>query len=194
MRNKLAAALLPIMLMLPAAWAGAADAEAVKAKAQACVACHGPAGNSTTALVPTLAGQTSRYMVLQLRDFKEGRRKDPVMSPMAASLSREDMQELADYFAAQKPSGNGFKPDPARVAAGAQKAGEVLCTMCHLGGLKGQNEIPRLAGQQPQYIVKQMEAFRARERTNDGGNMTSVSKTLSDEDIANLSHYIGSLF
>jgi len=194
MRNDSLRALVLAYSILPAAWACAADAEAVKAKAQACVACHGPAGNSATGLIPTLAGQTSRYMVLQLRDFKEGRRKDPMMSPVAATLSKEDMQELADYFAAQKPAGNGFKADPARVAAGAQKANEVLCTMCHLGGLKGQNEIPRLAGQQPEYIVKQMQAFRSRERTNDAGNMTSVSKNLTDEDIANLSHYIGSLF
>ena len=134
MRNDSLRALVLASSILPAAWACAADAEAVKAKAQACVACHGPAGNSATGLIPTLAGQTSRYMVLQLRDFKEGRRKDPMMSPVAATLSKEDMQELADYFAAQKPAGNGFKADPARVAAGAQKANEVLCTMCHLGG------------------------------------------------------------
>lgn len=196
MRNHSLRALALALSILPAAWAGAADvdAETVKAKAQVCISCHGPAGNSGTELIPTLAGQTSRYMVLQLRDFKEGRRKDPVMSPVAAPLSKEDMQALADYFAAQKPAGNGFKADPARVAAGAQKANEVLCTMCHLGGLKGQNEIPRLAGQQPEYIVKQMKAFRSRERTNDAGNMTSVSKNLTDEDIANLANYIGSLF
>lgn len=194
MRNKSLRALALAISILPAAWAGAADIEAMKNKAQACVACHGADGNSVTAVIPSLAGQTSRYMVLQLRDFKEGRRKDPMMSPVAATLSKEDMQELADYFAARKPAGNGFKADPARVAAGAQKANEVLCTMCHLGGLKGQNEIPRLAGQQPEYIVKQMKAFRSRERTNDAGNMTSVSRNLSDEDIANLAHYIGSLF
>ena len=80
------------------------------------------------------------------------------------------------------------------IAPGAAKAGETLCAMCHLGELKGQNEIPRLAGQQPDYVIKQLKDFRERNRTNDAGNMTSVSKNLTDEDIANLSHYIGSLF
>lgn len=191
----------PIFLLLlltgvVAARAGmAADAEAGKRKAETCVACHGPNGNSTSPMYPSLAGQTSRYIYLQLRDFKEERRKDPVMSPMAANLSRDDMFDLAEYFSTQKPAGvTGFKPDPKRVALGAKKSDEVLCSMCHLGQLKGQNEIPRLAGQQPDYVVKQLKDFRSRTRTNDGGNMTSVSQGLTDDDIVNLSHYIASLY
>jgi len=69
----------------------------------------------------------------------------------------------------------------------------VLCTMCHLGGFAGQNEIPRVAGQQYAYIVKQLEDFRARRRTNDAGTMTSVSRNLSDDDIKNLANYITGL-
>ena len=86
----LAAALLPA--------AALADAEAGKQKAAVCAACHGIDGNSTNALWPSLAGQTARYLYLQLRDFKEGRREDPLMSPMATNLSRDDMLDLADYF------------------------------------------------------------------------------------------------
>jgi cytochrome c553 len=180
-------------LALPVLSASAADADAGKKKAETCISCHGPGGNSTSGAFPTLAGQTSRYLYLQLRDFKEGRRKDPVMSPMAANLSKEDMQDLAEYFSTQKPAGSDFKTDPAKVKAGAAKANEVLCAMCHMGELKGQNEIPRLAGQQPDYVIKQLKDFRERNRTNDAGNMTSVSRNLSDEDITNLAHYIASL-
>jgi cytochrome c553 len=175
-------------------WIQAADIEAGKRKAEACAACHGPNGNSTVGQFPSLAGQTARYAYLQLRDFKEGRRNDPVMSPMAANLSRDDMLDLASYFAEQKPALIKFKPDPQRVALGAKKADETLCSMCHLGGLKGQNEIPKLSGQHPEYTVKQLKAFKEKTRTNDAGNMTSVARTLSDDDIVNLSHYIGSLF
>ena len=63
-----------------------AGADAVPAKAALCAACHGPEGKSTQAQYPILAGQTSRYMVLELRDFQAGRRTDPQMSPMAATL------------------------------------------------------------------------------------------------------------
>ena len=66
--------------------------------------------------------------------------------------------------------------------------------MCHLGGFVGQNEIPRVAGQWPQYIKKQLADFKARRRTNDAGNMTSVASTLSDADIESLSQYIGNLY
>jgi cytochrome c553 len=170
-----------------------ADPDAGKAAAQTCVACHGPFGNSTNPDYPRLAGQTARYLYLQLNDFKEGRRTDPRMSPIAANLSREDMLNLADYFAAQRPSPVPFKGDPGKVDAGRRKAAELLCTMCHLGGFSGQNEIPRVAGQHYAYIVKQLQDFRARRRTNDAGNMTSVSKNLSDEDIQDLANYIANL-
>ncbi|ODV41768.1 cytochrome C [Cupriavidus sp. UYMMa02A] len=173
--------------------ASSADAAAGQAKAQVCVVCHGPQGNSTNPAYPVLAGQTARYLYLQLRDFKEGRRSDPAMSPMAAPLSREDMQGLADYFAAQKPLPSPYKVEAARVEAGRKKSEEILCTTCHLGGFSGQNEIPRVAGQQYAYIVKQLEDFRAKRRTNDAGNMTSVSRNLSDDDIRNLASYITNL-
>ncbi len=171
-----------------------ADTAAGAKKAEACVACHGPAGNSKIPLYPILAGQTFRYLYLQLRDFKEGRRTDPVMSPQAANLSAQDRQDLAEYFSAQKPVSTGFRGDPAKVARGKARADQILCPMCHLGGFTGQNEIPRVAGQHRDYIAKQLRDFRSRARTNDAGNMTSVAKPLSDEDIDNLAEYIADLY
>lgn len=162
-------------------------------QADTCAACHGPNGNSVIPQNPNLAGQTWRYIYLQLRDFKEGRRSDPQMSPMAKDLSRDDMIALGNWFAAQKPAINQFKADSAKVAAGIKVADAVLCAMCHLGGFSGQNEIPRVAGQNYEYVVKQLQDFKNRRRTNDAGNMTSVAGTLSDQDIVNLAHYITTL-
>ena len=181
-------------LALLALAAGAhADPAAGKKKAAPCVTCHGPDGNSAGGEYPILAGQTARYLYLQLKDFKEGRRSNGLMAPFVAKLSRDDMLDLADYFAAQKPKPIAFKPDAKRVARGKKKADEVLCTMCHLGGMKGQNEIPRVAGQYPEYVIKQLKAFKARTRTNDAGSMTSVSQTISERDIEDLAHYIANL-
>ena len=73
------------------------------------------------------------------------------------------------------------------------KAKKVLCTMCHLGGFLGQNEIPRVAGQWPEYMIKQPKDFKARTRTNDAGNMTSVAQTISEEDIVDRAHFVGGL-
>jgi len=160
---------------------------------QICAACHGADGNSASGMFPNLAGQTWRYLYVQLKDFKEGRRSNPLMSPMAASLSREDMINIANFYAAQPLKPSAFKADEGKVKLGKAKADETLCTMCHLGGFLGQNEIPRVAGQQYDYIVQQLKDFKARNRTNDAGNMTSVGQTLSEADIENLGHYLTSL-
>jgi cytochrome c553 len=103
------------------------------------------------------------------------------------------MQDLADYFAAQKLVPVPFKSDGASIEAGRKKSAEVLCTMCHLGGFAGQNEIPRVSGQLYPYIVKQLQDFRSHTRTNDAGNMTSVTRNLTDDDIRNLAAYVNNL-
>ena len=179
-----------LFAFLPAAHA---DLAAGKRKADACAACHGADGNPATGQFPVLAGQTARYLYLQLKDFKEGRRSEPTMAPIVAKLSTQDMLDLAEYFAAQKPKPIAFKVDAARVARGKKKAEEVLCTMCHLGGFSGQNEIPRVAGQHYEYTVKQLRDFKARRRTNDAGSMTSVAQTITEQDIEDLAHYISTL-
>jgi cytochrome c553 len=181
-------------LVLPAqAQMTPAQLAAAREKAQVCAECHGPDGNSQNPDYPILAGQTWRYIYIELKDFQEGRRSDPQMSPKAQNLSRDDMIALGNYFAAQKPLPIRIQADSAKVDAGRKTADAVLCPMCHLGGFVGQNEIPRVAGQWPKYIKKQLEDFKAKRRTNDAGNMTSVAATLSEQDIENLSQYIGNL-
>jgi cytochrome c553 len=191
-KGRLRAAFLLLAVFLHPA-ANAQDVSAGQKKALACIGCHGENGNSTLPLVPILAGQTARYIYLQLVDFKEGRRSEPQMEPFVQPLSRDDMRELAAFFASQKPRSSNFKVDDARVARGKLKSEETLCTMCHLGGFAGQNEIPRVAGQHFEYVVKQLRDFKARTRTNDAGNMTAVARTLSDQDIEDLAHYLVSL-
>src|SRR5512134_1425919 len=105
---------LTAVLVVAGPVASAQDAAAGAKKAEVCVECHGPKGNSTKGQYPILAGQTSRYIYLQLKDFKEGRRSDPDMTPKAKDMSREDMFDLAAYFSTQKAAATAFKADPAR--------------------------------------------------------------------------------
>jgi cytochrome c553 len=179
--------------LLAPAFGMAQDIAAGKAKAVVCAPCHGEDGNAVLPIYPNLASQSWRYIYIQLKDFKEGRRHNNTMSPLAGSMSREDMINIANYFAAQTVKPNPFVPDEAKVMLGKAKADETLCSMCHLGGFAGQNEIPRVAGQQYDYVMEQLRNFKSRTRTNDAGNMTSVAQTLSETDMENLAHYIVSL-
>ena len=184
--------LFTLVVLLPS-FASAQDAAAGKDKAAVCGACHGVGGNSTIPQNPILAGQTARYIYLQLRDFKEGRRKDPLMSPMAANLSKKDMLDLGAYFSAQKPSSQNSKGDTSLVTKGKAVADAAICTMCHLGGFSGQNEIPKTGGQHYEYVLKQLQDFKTKTRTNDAGNMTAVLRTIPDEDLKALAAYVASL-
>src|SRR5499425_1828085 len=98
--------------------AGAADLEAGRKKAAPCAACHGPDGNATIPGTPSLAGQPVYFTHWQLIKFRDGRRKDPQMSPFAQNLSDADMADLAAYYEAQAPRARPAKTDPAKIAEG----------------------------------------------------------------------------
>ena len=95
-------------------------------KVALCAACHGPNGNPTMPEMPALAGQTSRYIYLQLKDFQEGRRSNALMSPMSKDLTRDEMRELGAWYAAQKARPAPFQPDSAKAKLGKAKADETL--------------------------------------------------------------------
>ncbi|HYT85197.1 MAG TPA: c-type cytochrome [Burkholderiales bacterium] len=181
----LAAALFPACAALAA--------EEVPQKAQACIVCHGPGGNSTDPAKPSLAGQPAQSISLQLYLFREGNRKDPQMSPMASSLSNADMNELAAYFARQKPAAPSHKTAPENAAAGARLAERHHCVQCHGPALLGLQHIPRLAGQQLAYLRAQLRGFKAKTRSDFDGNMTSVAELLSEKDIEILTDYLSGL-
>lgn len=85
-----------------AAPAFAADIAAGKAKAAICAACHGAEGISAIPMYPNLAGQKEAYLAKQMKDFKSGARKDPVMAPMAMPLTDADIANLSAYYASLK--------------------------------------------------------------------------------------------
>jgi len=172
---------------------GAQAADAGPQKAQACVACHGPEGNSANPAVPSLAGQPAQFIATQLLMFREGRRKDAQMSPFAAGLSNADLNSLAAYFAAQKLAPLARAADAASTEAGPRLASQHNCTQCHGATLMGQQHIPRLAGQQAEYLKAQLRGFKASTRFDMDGQMTSAAQALSEADIALLADYMAGL-
>jgi cytochrome c553 len=173
--------------------AGAADLEAGKRKSAPCATCHGADGNATIPGMPSLAGQPNYFTHWQLIKYRDGRRKDPQMSPAAQNLSDTDMADLAAYYAAQRPRPRPAATDPAKVAEGQRLADLHHCTSCHRPDLSGQQQVPRLAGQDFAYLLKLLRSFKAKTATDLDGLMTMSAQPLREEDIENLVHFIASL-
>ena len=190
-----AAAVLAVSLPLIscAEAAAGADIEAGRQKAQVCFACHGPEGNSANPVMPSLAGQPAQFISTELFQFREGNRKDPQMTPVAASLTNADMNDLAAYFSAQKPRPPSHKTDPANAATAPKLAQQFNCVQCHGKALLGQQHIPRLAGQQFEYLKMQLRGFKAQTRADLDGNMTSAAQALTENDIDALVDYMAGL-
>ena len=180
-----------------AAWATAlcffTCGAALAADPQLCAACHGADGNSSIPANPSLAGQPEQAISTQLYQFREGNRKDPQMSPMAEKLSNKEMNELAAYFSTQKAAAPTHKTSPESAAAGPKLAQQFNCVQCHGPALRGQQHIPRIAGQQYDYLLAQLRKFKARQRADLDGNMTAATEPLKDKDIEILADYIAGL-
>jgi cytochrome c553 len=181
-------------LLLAASYpASANDAQAGARKAEPCAACHGPAGRSEIAEVPSLAGQRSRYIILALYQFRTGRRLSEAMAPFAAGLSDEDLGDLAAYYAAQPPAPSPHASDPAKAEVARALTEQNHCVQCHGPGLAGQEHIPRIAGLDPDYLRLQLSGFKAATRGDIDGLMTSAAQGISAGDIDVLADYIAGL-
>jgi len=193
-RFRIAVPLVISLGILIGADAEAADLETGRRKAAPCAACHGPDGNATIPGTPSLAGQPVYFTHWQLIKFRDGRRKDPQMSPFAQNLSDTDMADLAAYYEAQQPRPRPpASTDPAKVTAGKQLADLHHCSSCHRPGFTGQQQAARLAGQDSDYLLKLLRGFKAKTASDLDGTMTVAAQPLSDEDIQNLVQFLATL-
>ena len=185
-----------LMFCLGAGTAGAADLAAGAAKAVVCMACHGPAGVSQLPNTPSLAGQPDGFLQWQLVYFRSAARKDPVMQPMAAGLTDDDIRNLSAYFAAQKPAppGDSAGADPTQFALGKKLAQEHRCASCHLDSYAGTQATPRLAQQRDDYLLKALHDFKSGARVGGGvAAMADVVQPLGDEQLRALAHFMAHL-
>lgn len=185
-------AFLPAALAL-AVHPGTAQGQDIAEKAAVCSACHGEDGKPIDTVTPIIWGQMEGYIYLQLRDFKSGARKHEQMNAIVADLSKDDLKALAAYFSGkawtdlQQPSAPKDVADKA-IAANVS----VGCTGCHLGEYQGDSTVPRLAGQQRDYLDKTMKDFRNRTRGNNPGMSDLMNAALPD-DLTALAEYTAGL-
>ncbi len=179
------------------------SAEAGKSKAVTCAACHGAEGISANPLWPNIAGQAAPYLVTQLKAFKDGARKDPLMTSQAMMLSDQDMADLAVYFESlPAPAQSVANPDLVTTGEALYRGGEVskqvaACMACH--GPTGTGNpaagYPALKGQHAAYTAKQLRDYASGERVSDGKTrvMRDIAGKLSEEEIAALASYVQGL-
>ncbi len=164
-----------------------------------CAACHGPDGNSIAPIYPKLAQQHPEYLVKQLTEFKGGKRANPIMLGFASTLSEEDMKNIS-YWVGNKTAKPGFAKEKDLVTLGERiyRGGIAdrqipACAGCHSPNGAGiPAQYPRLAGQNAEYAVLQLTAFRDGVRNN-SLPMTQVAAKLNDREIKAVSDYIAGL-
>lgn len=180
------------------------DLNAGQEKSKVCATCHGQDGNSTTPAWPKIAGQSESYLIRELTEYRKGAkgaRNESVMAAMVQSLSDQDIQDLAAYFASQKPSPGTAQSDLVALGekiyrGGNMKTGVPACSACH--GVQGQGnafaKFPRLSGQQAAYTADQLKKFQSGARANDpNAIMRDISKRMSDQEIQAVSSYVSGL-
>ncbi len=218
MKTRLALSVLALLVVpaaySPVAWSKGSATDGA-AKAATCLACHGPNGNSTNAEWPSLAGQNAAYIEHQLHLLHDGRRVGKagdaaagMMPSMAATLSDQDIEDVAAFYSTQTPT--GLEADPSYWEAGAKlyrggnrERGIPACSACHgpVGGGNPASGYPALRGQQSLYVIKQLGAYSADARytknakgASDGGDnaaiMHTIAARLTDTDMRNLASYI----
>ena len=179
------------------------SADAGKARALTCAACHGQEGNSSSPMWPNIAGQNAPYLLAQLKAFKDGSRSDPLMSSQAMMLSDDDMANLAVYFESLPGAAQAVADESlivrgeALYRGGNKEKKSSACLACHGPTGRGNPaaKYPALRGQHAAYTSKQLNAYADATRTTDGKTriMRDIAANLDREDIAALSSYIQGL-
>jgi cytochrome c553 len=185
MRRFFAAAAVVCLAALPAAAATLAE------KLAPCLSCHGEKGQSANSEVPSLGAQPKDYLLVQLVVFREKIWKVELMNEMTKGLSDDDLRAMSEAIAklpAPPPSTEAV--DPARMERAKALVAPNHCNFCHAANLAGQEQIPRLAGQREDYLLKALRDYKSGARPGYEPTMANVVQPMKDEDFVELAYYL----
>ena len=177
-------------MVLAALAAVPAAAQTPEQRLPVCLACHGAAGASNNAGVPSLGAMPTTYVLTQLYMFREKLRVAAPMNTLAAGISDDDLSALGDLLAQLPPP----PPGDALPAADREQAQKLVssyhCNSCHGPDLAGRDSIPRIAGQREDYLLKALTEYKSNARPGYSPAMSEVSQEIKADDIPVLAHYI----
>ncbi len=158
-----------------------------------CGGCHGHTGVSAAASMPSIAGFDRRYTARVLREFRDGSRHSTIMGRLMVGYTVPQINLLASYYAEQTWEGSGFRAEPGKVEQG-RRIHEALCEQCHEDSGRYQDrDMPRVAGQQPEYLIIQMQLRRAgTEGMQQPNRMREALLSLSEAEVLAMAHYLAS--
>jgi cytochrome c553 len=186
-----AAALGTIVAAALSGIAGPAAAASPPAKLAVCLACHGANGQSQIAGVPSLGGQPSKYLVIQLYMFREGLRPIAPMNTLMKGWSDEELQQAADYLAtlpAPKPPADAG--EPARLAKAKALTEQAHCNVCHRADFTGQENVPHLADQREDYLAKALSEYKSGARKGYEPTMAEALQPVDAAQLPDLAYYL----
>jgi len=163
----------------------------LEATLEVCAACHGENGVPVEPDYPIIWGQEEYYLYVQLKDYKSGLRTNEIMQPIAEQFEREQMKELAKYFAGRPWPNLPVERDDEKASKGEVQTHAGECAQCH-NTYQGDSRLPRVAGQQEAYLRRTMIEYKAKVRVNDP-SMSSLMRSYEDKGIEALAHYLATL-
>ena len=184
--------------------AAPAGAKSVEAKMAMCIGCHGIKGYQASFpevyRVPMISGQSAKYIVAALNAYKAGDRKHPTMRGIAVTLSEQDMNDIANFYAASGSEGGQPLPDKPSKEPSAQVAtllNKAACASCHGTNLSKPIDVyPKIAGQHKDYLFVALRAYKTENNPTSGRNnavMSAIAKQFSNAELKALANYVGSL-
>jgi cytochrome c553 len=163
-------------------------------KLEPCLACHGAEGQSEIENVPSLGAQPSKYTLIQIFMFREGLRSVEPMTELTKSWSDADLQNAADSIAAlPPPKPPSDPPDPAQLERARTLVELNHCNVCHRSDFSGQENVPRLAGQREDYLLKALREYKSGARHGYEPTMTEVLQPIDDAQLVEFAYYLSRL-
>jgi cytochrome c553 len=180
-----------IALVLVYATAVPCFAESLQERMSLCLACHGESGESQNPEVPSLGAEPAPYVLIQLYLFREKQRLVDSMNEATKDLTDEDLRQFSDSIAklpAPKPPPES--PDPGRMERGQALAQKYRCGFCHNRDLAGHDNVPRLAAQREDYLVKSLREYKSSTRHGYDATMAEVTQPIPEAEILDLAYFM----
>jgi cytochrome c553 len=168
-----------------------AFAQQLDARLPTCFACHGENGQSQLPETPSLGAQPAFYVTVQMLMFRDKLRVTEPMNEMAKGLTDDDLRKAADIISKLLPPPPvADNPDPARMDKARALASQHRCNFCHQANFQGQENVPRLAGQREDYLLKALRGYKDNTRRGYDAQMSEVVYSMKDEEFADLAYFL----